>query len=806
MKRKKLAAFATAILTGAALIQPFTAAQGTAAAPGASPERSMAPDREGSDQSTDNLRMPWQRKYDELKQTALQQQLRAGNRRAVHKLAKGQFAKTAQTGEDRIFVVLAEFGDTRHTAYCDDVWVEGENPPPKPCTNPSDGTPQRYDGPLHNQIPEPDRSKDNSTLWQADYDRDHYQNMYFNRMRKFYEKQSLGKYSFSGDVTEWVKVPFNEARYGRDACGDIVCSNTWQLLRDALNLWVEQQLDAGKTMPEIQTYLKSFDKQDRYDFDEDGNFNEPDGFIDHMQIVHSGGDQADGDPYQGTDAIWSHRWYAGLHGGGPTGGAQFGGFDIGEPGAANGDVTFQDHSTGVWVGDYTIQPENGGLSVFAHEYGHDLGLPDLYDTSGNTGGAENSMGWWSLMSQSRGTLPKDNGIGDRPMPFGAWDKFQLGWLDYAVMRHDRSRKFALRPGQQVTKKGINGVIVLLPNKEVTLELGAPCAECGSAYYYSDSGNDLNNTMTREIDAGGELTAKVRYEIEAGWDYAFLESSSDGGATWDPVETSESYEGADSSGFNASGTGISGDTGGAWVDLTATVPADANAVRWRYQTDGAAAEQGFQVDNIAIDGTDIGTAEAGPEGWELDGFRTTTGSEPQEFLNAYFVDNRTYQGLDKPLSHLYNFGFADTKPDWVEFFHNQPGALITYWDTSQTDNNVGDHPGEGEILPVDANPNFIHTPDGEIARPRINTWDSTFTPKRAKGQTLHFFGEPYRLPGHKGTAVFNDNRDWWFSMDEHGTHEGDHYKPGWYSVNVPKTGTRIKIAKITRKGMMTVKVN
>ncbi|MER6693333.1 immune inhibitor A domain-containing protein, partial [Streptomyces minutiscleroticus] len=30
---------------------------------------------------------------------------------------------------------------------------------------------------------------------------------------------------------------------------------------------------------------------------------------------------------------------------------------------------------GIWVGDYTIQPENGGLGVFAHEYGHDLGLP-----------------------------------------------------------------------------------------------------------------------------------------------------------------------------------------------------------------------------------------------------------------------------------------------------------------------------------------------------------------------------------------------------------------------------------------------
>ena len=37
---------------------------------------------------------------------------------------------------------------------------------------------------------------------------------------------------------------------------------------------------------------------------------------------------------------------------------------------------------GIWAADYTVHPENGGLSVIAHEFGHDLGLPDEYDTSG----------------------------------------------------------------------------------------------------------------------------------------------------------------------------------------------------------------------------------------------------------------------------------------------------------------------------------------------------------------------------------------------------------------------------------------
>ena len=117
-------------------------------------------------------------------------------------------------------------------------------------------------------------------------------------------------------------MPFNEARYGRDSCGDIVCSNTWFLIRDALAEWTQDQLDAGWTMPEIQAYLKTFDHQDRYDYDDDGNFNEPDGFIDHFQIVHAGGDEADGDPIYGSDAIWSHRWNAQIepYGTGPEGG------------------------------------------------------------------------------------------------------------------------------------------------------------------------------------------------------------------------------------------------------------------------------------------------------------------------------------------------------------------------------------------------------------------------------------------------------------------------------------------------------
>ncbi|MGB0101822.1 MAG: immune inhibitor A domain-containing protein [Nocardioides sp.] len=797
MRRTRVAATATASLLAAAVALSLTTTQaGAQSAPDTGAEPAASPTGTG-----DALSTPWREKYDAIRDAAVQQRLRTGGKGQAERLAKGVYGKVAQSGTDRVFVVLAEFGDERHPAFCDSTDEDA-------CAYPSDGSPETYDGPMHNSIPKPDRSEDNSTLWEKNYNRGHFENMYFSRMKKFYEQQSGNAYSFDGDVTAWVKVPFNEARYGRDFCGDIACNNTWFLIRDSLAIWVEGRKDAGWSDQRIQDYLKTFDRQDRYDFDGDGDFNEPDGYIDHFQIVHAGGDQADGDPTYGGDAIWSHRWNAQVQpfGTGPEGGAPIGGVNVGEGGTSGG-LEIPDNPTGIWVNDYTIQPENGGLSVFAHEYGHDLGLPDHYDTSGNTGGAENSTGFWTLMSQSRGTSPQDEGIGDRPMPFSAWDKFQLGWLDYDVARPDRGGKFKLRPGQSTSGSQANGLIVQLPDKNVPLDLGAPCAACGERYFYSDSGDDLDNTAERAVDGGGELTAKVRYEIEDGWDYAFLEASSDGGGTWAPVETSESYDGEDQSGFNDSGFGISGNTGGDWVDLTATLPGDTDAVRWRYRTDSAFALPGFQADNVTLAGETIGTAEADETGWDLDGFRTTTGSEDQEFLNAYFVDNRQYVGRDKLLKHLYNFGYLPERSNWVEFFQYEPGALISYWDTSYTDNNVGDHPGGGEILPVDAHSRLWHAPDGSLLRPRVQTYDAAFSPKRTSNEVVHVGGKKVKMRSQSAVATFDDTKSWWYPGDEHGSgaHTG-RYQPGWNSVDVPQTGTTIKVLKVSRKGVMTVKVS
>jgi hypothetical protein len=106
-----------------------------------------------------------------------------------------------------------------------------------------------------------------------------------------------------------VKVRYNEARYGRSngyPCASNVCSNTWNLVSDAANQWYNDQIAAGRPAAEVNAELATFDKWDRYDHDDDGNFNEADGYIDHVQAIHAGeGDEAGAS----ADAIWSHRWY-----------------------------------------------------------------------------------------------------------------------------------------------------------------------------------------------------------------------------------------------------------------------------------------------------------------------------------------------------------------------------------------------------------------------------------------------------------------------------------------------------------------
>jgi immune inhibitor A len=552
--------------------------------------------------------------------------------------------------------------------------------------------------------------------------------------------------------------------------------HVWQFLIDTANGWYDAQIAAGKTPAEINAYLSQFDVWDRYDYDGDGNFDEPDGYIDTFQSVHAGEGNEAGGGALGDCAIWSHSWYAyytliGIDG--PSFN-KYGGVRIG-----NSDY---------WIGKYTIQPENGGVGVFVHEFGHDLGLPDLYDTSGG----ENGTGFWTLMSSGSWLDDGMDTIGNKASHMGAWEKFQLGWLNYEVAYAGRKSEHKLGPMEYNTKQA-QGLFVILPRKEIVTDIGAPYE--GSYYYYSGAGDLLDNFMYKSfsLPAGTTLAAKVKYNIELDWDYAYLAYSTDGGATWTSLQTNLSTT-TNPNGQN-SGYGITGVSSG-WVDLTANLPAGNVLLGFRYRTDANTGGFGFMVDNISISGYPLDGAEA-DAGWTFDGFRVTDGTASALYSHYYVAEYRTYMGYDRTLQvGPYNFGFLDNPMlgSWVEHFPYQDGLLINYWDTSQKNNQVRVHPGKGLLLPIDAHPTAMIRPDGGVWRNRIQTFDSTFTSRPSDALMLHWYSVPFLFESQPGNPMFDDRITYY-----------DPVNP-WGSVINPNTGTQIRIQSISAlDGFMQVQV-
>ena len=95
---------------------------------------------------------------------------------------------------------------------------------------------------------------------------------------------------------------------------------------------------------------------------------------------------------------------------------------------------------------YFICPDGGqrmaNISVFCHEFGHMLGLPDLYARPENPG--SEGLGVWCAMSNQVG-----NG---RPQHFSAWCKEMLGWVKPTVIDPSVKQKLILSPIENSPKE------------------------------------------------------------------------------------------------------------------------------------------------------------------------------------------------------------------------------------------------------------------------------------------------------------------------------------------------------------------
>jgi immune inhibitor A len=209
------------------------------------------------------------------------------------------------------------------------------------------------------------------------------------------------------------------------------------------------------------------------------------------------------------------------------------------------------------------------------------------------------------------------------------------------------------------------------------------------------------------------------------------------------------------------------------------------LRFHYATDGAAGGKGFFADDIVLTagGAPVFTsgAEAGDTGWTLSGFEAVGATKTVSFDNYYIASHRSQVSYDKYLATgPYNFGFTNTKPDFVEHFSYEQGLLISYWDTSQSDNNTSQHPGQGEVLPIDAHPRPMFNLAGKAWRSRIQVYDAPFSQTKANSFTLHVNGQPSLVRGQDAQPTFDDSRQYWFP------------EIPMTGVKVPNAGVRIQV--------------
>ncbi|GGR64229.1 immune inhibitor A [Nocardioides luteus] len=695
----------------------------------------------------------------------------------VVKMGKGKNARWVEhepTEKSQLLSFLVEFG-------------EGGNP----------AFPDNTSGPLHNEIAPP-AEDDNSTYWEEDFSRDHYMDMFFDQTKgkesfhNAYKEMSSGRFDLQGDVSDWITLPHAESYY-QSADGDETATSMKNYIQDTANAWYESQKASGKTDAEITEYLKDFDIWDRYDLDGDGNFNEPDGYIDHFQAIHSGeGEEAGADPW----TIWSHRWAANASGSdGPADFPKAGGVKIG--------------NTDIWIRDYTTEPENGGLGVFAHEFGHDLGLPDFYDTAGG----ENGTGFWTLMSSGSWLGHGDGTIGTTPNHMGAPEKLFLGWLNHDTVEAGTSKKLTLGPSYHDTgDKTPQALVVNLPDGETTHDVGE--GSSGTTFLYSGKGDDRTATAVSPaitVPDGGTLSAKVKYDLEAEYDFTFLEASTDGGATWSsPLATNlssaEYNNGIHGTSDSSCDVNCADHDPQEYVDLTADLSEYAGQdvqLRFRTANDGGLHYYGFAVDDLSV-GSAYSTDFSSFDDWTVKEYMgITDGTYTQTYPRFYIAENRQYMGYDKTLATgPYSFDYAVSAPDKVDHYAYQDGLLVWYQNGAYTDNNTSQHPGGGQALPIDSTAKANLWSDGSIARGRMQGYDATFDVDRA--DALHLEAEVaggennvLDVPKHQSVSTFHDSSE---------TAYWDPSNPA-HSTKTAGSGVKIKVLSSNeKKGTMQIKVS
>jgi immune inhibitor A len=191
-----------------------------------------------------------------------------------------------------------------------------------------------------------------------------------NSMKTYYDEVSYGNLTIEGSAYGWYQADNDMAYYGRPDGDNHDSRNFYQLVAEAVR--------AADPYVDFSQYDTNHDR-----------------IIDVVCLVHAGRDEASGGS---SNNIWSKQSVY--------------------PATLRVD--------GVYLGWYITVSEYSPLGTYVHEFGHILGLPDLYDTDYTSTG----VGVWDVMGSGAW-----GNWGRTPSHFSAWSKMYLGWVDPTVISY-----------------------------------------------------------------------------------------------------------------------------------------------------------------------------------------------------------------------------------------------------------------------------------------------------------------------------------------------------------------------------------
>jgi M6 family metalloprotease-like protein len=222
-------------------------------------------------------------------------------------------------------------------------------------------------------------------------------------VNNYYRDMSYNAMSCSGSVTSWVNSGHTLAYFGNGNNG-LTTSDT---IQSAYGF--------------IKHTLVACDAA--VDFSDPAYDQNSDGYVDVLWVVHAGRGGEEGS----ANDIWSHSWQLTYW---RSGAGKIFTTNDPRPGYAGQYMKIDKY---IIMPEKTLYADNNpstvdliGCGVFCHEFGHALGLPDLYDVALASNGIEGQgLGLFSLMAA--GSWGGNYGSGGRPVALDLWCRRYLGW-------------------------------------------------------------------------------------------------------------------------------------------------------------------------------------------------------------------------------------------------------------------------------------------------------------------------------------------------------------------------------------------